>query len=180
MDDSKVYILHLGPLARTIGSADDSGNTHVEYEVVLPPYNFLTAALKVTWGPNPEFAGPPHSTTECEPTAADIWATAFVVSPEDYLFQIHRIQNGRCMQRGLFVKAPGAWSGNALIVEKLGELGAWSLLEFRLLACNKTIYVRSLNEYVAMDRTCYGKGIRQMRITARKVWGTFDDVKYDR
>lgn len=176
----EVYALHLEPLAHRMVITEEDGSTHTEYEVALPPYSMSTAARKVTRGVDPDFDGDSHQLTHYESTMAHIWATAFLLSPDHLLFQIHHIQNGRRLRRGLIVKAPGAWLGDAIIGETLAESAGWTLLEFRLLTSNAIIYVRSLSEFVAKDRTCWGQGTRWMRIKMRKAWGTYNESMYAR
>ncbi|KAJ7759750.1 hypothetical protein DFH07DRAFT_957856 [Mycena maculata] len=179
LNSMATYALHLAPLARTIDTTEN-GETRQQYELVLPPYTILQTISKVTHGVDPDFDGAPHQITHYDVSAADIWATAFLLNPDHLLFQIHRIQNGRRLHRGSIVKAPSAWVGDAVVVEKVGELIGWTLLEFRLLTSRKIIYVRALSDLVAMDRTCGGQCARWMRIQARRVWGTYNDEKYAR
>ncbi|KAJ7738449.1 hypothetical protein DFH07DRAFT_778977 [Mycena maculata] len=174
-----IYALHLAPLARSIPDAtEDGGETHRQYELVLPPCTIIQAISKMTHGVDPDFNGTPHQITHYDASATDIWATAFLLSPDHLLFQIHQIQNGCRMHRGSIVKAPSMWVGDTVVVEKVGELTGWTLLEFCLLTSGTIIYVHALSDFVAMDRTCGGQSGRWMRLVAWRAWGTYKDRKY--
>ncbi|KAJ7488624.1 hypothetical protein B0H11DRAFT_1913100 [Mycena galericulata] len=178
IDSQAVYDLCLAPFTRSIVITEEDGTTHQAYEVVLPPYCVYTAVSKATHGIDPDFAGSPHQTTHYDSTAADVWAIAYLLSPQDLLFELHSIQNHSRLRRGAVVKAPGTWLGNAVVVEKLVELNGWTLMEFRLLTTNSTIYVRIMSDLVAMDRTGGGATARWMRIHIRRIFGRYDEEKY--
>lgn len=176
----QIYTLRLEPLARTVLVTDEDGSTHQEHEVVLPPYSDYEAAAKVTAGVDLDLDGAAHQVTHHIPTSAHVWATAYILSPDHLLFQLHRIQNRHLLHCGSIVKAPSAWIGMAIVVEKVAELLGWTLLELRLLTTGTTIYLRVLSDLVAMDRTCFGRAGRWIRVTSRCVWGTYDKEKHAR
>ncbi|KAJ7107461.1 hypothetical protein C8R44DRAFT_744647 [Mycena epipterygia] len=165
IDSLEIYTLHLAPLARHVLVSDNNGTIHYEHEVVLPPYDLYKAAAKMMCGVDPDFSGVGHHITHHDPTSADVWVSAYIESPDHLLFHAHDIQNHGHLHYRSTLKAPSAWSGVAIVIEKVGESSGWTILELRLLATSHTIYLRVLNKHVAMDRTCHGRGAKWIRIT---------------
>ncbi|KAJ7657461.1 hypothetical protein DFH06DRAFT_1131940 [Mycena polygramma] len=179
-DTLELYALHTAPLSRVIQVTAEDRTMHQEYEFVLPPYNTYRAGVKTLTGTDPDFSGDPHRVTHHDPSSAKVWGSAFIESPDHLLFQMHRSQNQCRLHHGSTMKAPCAWMGTAVVTEKLGECKGWTVLELRLLTSGATIYLRVLSELVAMDRTCYGRLGRWIRVTTRRMRGRYDDVKHAR
>ncbi|KAJ7858007.1 hypothetical protein B0H13DRAFT_2574043 [Mycena leptocephala] len=145
IDSMEVFSLLLAPLARTIHVTRPDGTSGLEYEVVLPPHNSYRAQLKTLTGVDPDFSVNPHRVTHHDFDSADVWASVFIKSPEHLLFHLNRPQNHRCLQHGSTLKAPSAWSGTAVVTEKLVESAGWTILELRLRTSNHPIYLRTVD-----------------------------------
>jgi hypothetical protein len=180
IDTLEIFDLPIAPLARTVQISNADGSTRIEYEVVVPPLDAHNAQRKILIGVDPQFSGDLYRITHHDRQSADVWASAFLASPNHSLFQVHRLQNPRRLQYGSVLKAPAAWHGGAVVTEKLGELQGWTLLELCLRTSGQTIYVRVLSEYVAMDRTWYGQLGRWIRITARRMRRKYNDDMHAR
>ncbi|KAJ6553475.1 hypothetical protein DFH09DRAFT_1085599 [Mycena vulgaris] len=179
IDTLEVYTLYLTPLScRAVATNPDAITEH-EFKVILPPYNTHNAVTKLISGVNPYFTGH-HPTTHHAAASVDIWCTMHLVSPKDFLFRLHHIQNDCCLRYGSTLRAPSTFNGVAVVVEKVAESVGWTLLELHLLSTNHTIYLHALSDWVAIDRTWYGRAGRSIRIWAQRLLGKYHDKEYAR
>ncbi|KAJ6465676.1 hypothetical protein DFH09DRAFT_1112556 [Mycena vulgaris] len=165
IDTLEVCTLYLAPLFRREVTTSPDGTPDHDFKVVLPPCSTQKAAAKLISDVNPHFAGH-HSTTHHDAASVNIWCTMHLESPKDFLFCLHCIQNECCLHYGSTLRAPSAFDGVAVVVEKVAESVGWTLLELRLLSTNHTVYLCILNDWVAMDHTWYGQAGRSIQIWA--------------
>ncbi|KAJ6594972.1 hypothetical protein B0H10DRAFT_1960580 [Mycena sp. CBHHK59/15] len=176
----EVYGLNLNPLARRIRVFDEEGRAHTEYEAIIPAYNQVKATRKhfsVPEGTEPIFSGDTHRMTYRKAQSADYWCTAYITSPDHQFFTIHSQLSRHSIRTGTKLQSPSTWGSTVVVIEKSWERLGWIGLECCLESTGATIFVKVLSEYVAIDRTWYGKAARWIRIRARKMMKTYDEAK---
>ncbi|KAJ6565757.1 hypothetical protein DFH09DRAFT_1081418 [Mycena vulgaris] len=122
IDTLEVYTLCLAPLSRREVATNLNGTPDHEFKVALSPYSTQKAATKLISDVNPHFTGH-HSTTHHDAVSVNIWYTMPLESPKDFLFHLHRIQNECSLRYGSTLRAPSAFDGVAVVVEKVAESG---------------------------------------------------------
>ncbi|KAJ7936363.1 hypothetical protein B0H13DRAFT_2448045 [Mycena leptocephala] len=168
----RLSALPLAPLTRTDAHVAD----HPRYTVIVPPHSDRAAESRVYLNVDLDISDARSSITHHDPKSADVWASAYIESPEHLLFTLSHWHSGRPLRRGSVLSAPNAWIGPAIVVEQIGISACTSLaiLELRMLITKQCIYLQVEKKHVAIDATFVGRATNWSRVTVRRVFGSDD------